>query len=87
MSRDFLLIFELRPHLFVVLELSLFLTFRAFYGFEYFGEILPSSLNFLVDELVLVETQKNPYCASWNAKLFSSVCRCSSPMHLLRDST
>ena len=29
----------------------------------------------------------NPYCASCNANLCCSVCRCSSPMHLLRDST
>ena len=29
----------------------------------------------------------NPCCASCNANLCSSVCRCSSPTHLLRDST
>ena len=29
----------------------------------------------------------NPYCASCNANLCSSVCRCSSPMHLFRDPT
>ena len=29
----------------------------------------------------------NSYCASCNANLCSSVCRCSSPRHLLRDST
>ena len=28
-----------------------------------------------------------PCCASYNSNLCSSVCRCSSPMHLLRDST
>ena len=29
----------------------------------------------------------NPYCASCDANLCASVCCCSSPMHLLRDST
>ena len=29
----------------------------------------------------------NPYCASCSANICSSVCRCSSPMHMLRDST
>ena len=29
----------------------------------------------------------NPYCASCNSNLCSSVCRCSSPMHLLAGST
>ena len=54
MSRDFLLIFAPRLHLFVVLALSSFLPFRAYFGFEYFGELFLLWTILLVVELVLV---------------------------------
>ena len=57
MSHDFLLIFALRLHQLVVLELSSFLPFRAYFGCEYLGEPVPSQKIFLVDELVLDEIQ------------------------------
>ena len=57
MSRDFLN-FALRNRQLVVLELSSFLPFRAYFGFEYLGEPSPSKIILLVEELVLVEIQK-----------------------------
>ena len=58
LSHDFLKIFALRLRQLVVLELSLFLPFRAYFGFESLGEAFPSQIFLLVDERVLVETQK-----------------------------
>ena len=60
MSHDFLFIFAQRIRQLVVLELSSFLPFRAHFGSEYLGEPSPSQIILLVDELVLVEIQKNP---------------------------
>ena len=57
MSRDLLLIFDLRLHQLVVLELSSFLPLRAYFGSEYLGERSPSKIVLPVDELVLVEIQ------------------------------
>ena len=41
----------------VVLALSSFLSFRAYFGSEYLGELSPSKIVLPVDELVLVEIQ------------------------------
>ena len=57
MSHGFLLIFAQRLRQLVVLELSSFLPFRAYFGSEYLGEPFPSLIFLLVDELVLVEIQ------------------------------
>ena len=57
MSRDFLLIFALILRQLVVLELSLFLPFRAYFGSEHLGQPFPSEKIIFIDELVLVEIQ------------------------------
>ena len=54
----FFLIFALRFRLLVVLELSSLLPFRAYFGFEYFGELFLSYTILLVVELVLVQIQQ-----------------------------
>ena len=41
LSHDFLLIFAVRVRQLVVLELSAFLPFRAYFGSEYLGELFP----------------------------------------------
>ena len=56
-SHDFLLLFALRIHQLVVLELSSFLPFQTYFGSEYLGEPFPSQIILLVDERVLVEIQ------------------------------
>ena len=55
MSHDFL-IFSLKFHQLVLVELFSFLPSRACFGFEYLEEPLPSKIVLFVDELVLVET-------------------------------
>ena len=58
MSHGFLSIFSLRLRQLMVLEISSFLPFRAYFGFEYLGELLLSQTILLVAELVPVEIQK-----------------------------
>ena len=57
MSHDSLFIFALRLRQLVVLELSSFFPFRAYFGSEYLGEPFPSEIILPVDELVLVGFQ------------------------------
>ena len=83
----FFLTFALRRHPLVFLGLSSFNPFRTYFGFEYFGELFSFADNSSCSRTCSRSDSTNPYCASCNANLCSSVCRCSSPMHLLRDST
>ena len=57
MFHDFLSTYVQRIHLLVFLELSSFLTFRAYFGSESLEELFLSRLILLVVELVLVEIQ------------------------------
>ena len=58
LSHDLLSVSALRLRQLVVLELSSFLPFRAYFGFEYLGEPFPSLIILLVDKLALVEIQR-----------------------------
>ena len=57
MFHDFLKFFVVKLRQLVVLGLSSFLPFRAYFGSEYLEELFLSSLILLVNELVLVEVQ------------------------------
>ena len=55
-SLTILLIFAMRFHQLVVLELASFLAFRAYFGSEYLEVLFPSQIILVEDKLVLVET-------------------------------
>ena len=70
---------------------SLLLSSLNFSHFVHISDLSISKNFSFIDNSSCIRTSRldstNPYCASCNANLCSSVCRCSSPMHLLRDST
>ena len=75
LSHDFLSICALRLRQLVVLELSSFHPFSAYFGSEYLGELFPSEIILLVDVLVLVEIQHirvvRPVIPIFEQKLFA----------------